>query len=76
MPAEVPLFQEVHNPLKDHERHQLLNKIPVMYDIKADDKRLRSVANANGDIEGKDFDNLRKNYPLRREWQSYVFKIW
>ena len=75
LPAEIPLFRELHNPLKDHERHQLLNKIPAMYDIRADDKRLRSVANAHGDIEGKDFDNLRKNYPLRREWQAYVFGI-
>ncbi|MFW2178388.1 MULTISPECIES: 4-phosphoerythronate dehydrogenase [unclassified Moraxella] len=75
LPKEVPLFQEVHNPLKDHERHQLINKIPTMYDIRADDKRLRAVANAEGDIEGDDFDNLRKNYPLRREWQAYVFKV-
>ena len=27
-------------------------------------------------LKAKTFDNLRKNYPLRREWQSYVFKIW
>lgn len=75
LPKEIPLFNELHNPLKDHERHQLLNKIPAMYDIRADDQRLRAVANSEGNIDGKDFDNLRKNYPLRREWQSYIFEI-
>ncbi len=75
LPPTMPLFSKLNNPLHDHDRHQLLNKIPTMYDIRADDKRLRSVANSQGDIEGKDFDNLRKTYPLRREWQSYIFEI-
>lgn len=75
LPPEMPLFNKLSNPLNEHDRHQLLNKIPMMYDIRADDRRLRGVANSNGDIEGKDFDNLRKNYPLRREWQSYIFEI-
>lgn len=73
LPPQLPLFnlKQLHNPLNEHERHQLLNKIPSMYDIRADDRRLRAVATQNGDILGKDFDNLRKNYPLRREWQAY-----
>lgn len=75
LPPSVPLFNKLTIPLNDHDRHQLLNKIPTMYDIRADDKRLRAVANSDGNIEGKDFDNLRKNYPLRREWQSYIFEI-
>lgn len=74
LPKEMPLFHALHNPLNDHERQQLLKKMPSIYDIRADDKRLRAVANVNGDIEGKDFDNLRKNYPLRREWQSYIMR--
>lgn len=75
LPPQMPLFNQLSIPLNDHDRHQLLNKMPQMYDIRADDKRLRAVANANGEIESKDFDNLRKNYPLRREWQSYIFEI-
>lgn len=72
LPEELALFQPFHNPLNDHERKLLLSKMKVLYDIRADNDRLRAVANANGDIEGEDFDKLRKNYPLRREWQSYV----
>lgn len=75
LPPEPPLFYEkFHLPLNDHERQQLLNKLPVMYDIRADDKRLRSVATAEG-VAGQDFDNLRKNYPLRREWHAYGYTI-
>lgn len=74
LPEEMPLFQPFHNPLNDHERRLLLSKMKSIYDIRADNDRLRAVVNANGDIEGKDFDKLRKNYPLRREWQSYVMK--
>lgn len=75
LPPTMPLFTKLSIPLKDHDRHQLLNRMPELYDIRADDKRLRAVANAEGDIEGKDFDNLRKNYPLRREWQAYVSEV-
>lgn len=75
LPPEMPLFTEkFHIPLNDHERQQLLNKLPVMYDIRADDRRLRAVATADG-VAGKDFDNLRKNYPLRREWHAYGYTI-
>lgn len=75
LPPVVPLFSALRNPLNDHDRHQLLNKMPEMYDIRTDDKRLRAVANADGNIDGADFDALRKNYPLRREWQAYIFDI-
>ncbi len=37
------------------------------YDICADDSDLRAVADSAG-VAGADFDNLRKNYQLRREW--------
>lgn len=75
LPPEPPLFHEKFAiPLNEHERQQLLNKLPVMYDIRGDDKRLRSVATVDG-VAGADFDNLRKNYPLRREWHAYGYTI-
>ncbi len=40
------------------------------YPIINDDQQLRAVAN-NGQVSGADFDNLRKHYPLRREWQAH-----
>lgn len=72
LPQEFSLFSSCHNPLHDHERQLLLNKMKILYDIRADNDRLRAVANANGDIDGKDFDALRKTYALRREWQAYI----
>lgn len=75
LPEQPPLFQALHNPFTEHERQQFLTRLPLLYDIRADDQRLRAVANADGAIEGKDFDALRKNYPLRREWQAYVMDI-
>lgn len=75
LPPEPPLFHEKFDiPLNEHERQQLLNKLPIMYDIRGDDRRLRSVATSNG-VGGADFDNLRKNYPLRREWHAYGYTI-
>ncbi len=50
---------------------QLLPLIPQLYDIKADDAALRSCVNSAGWVEGQDFDQLRKTYPLRREWAAY-----
>lgn len=40
------------------------------FDIKADDKRLRSAV-ANSAVVGPAFDHLRKTYPQRREFSQY-----
>lgn len=45
--------------------------LPSFYDIKADDKALRAVNVGGADfagVGGADFDRLRKDYQLRREW--------
>lgn len=53
------LFTELqHNP----------NAIKDVYDIAKDDKQLRQCLK-NGKVMGADFDQLRKHYPLRREWR-------
>lgn len=41
--------------------------LQAFYDITKDDGDLRAVCD-DTQIHGKDFDALRKNYPLRREW--------
>ncbi len=74
LPPQMPLFEKLHIPLKDHERQQVLNRLPSLYDIRADDQRLRAVAGADG-VSAKEFDDLRKNYPLRRELLAYGFKL-
>ncbi len=75
LPKEIALFDKLHNPLNEQERQKMLNRLPMMYDIRADDQRLRQVATETGVI-GTDFDRLRKEYPLRREWQAYFSERW
>lgn len=46
---------------------QVFRKI---YDIREDDKKLREIINVNE--QGKYFDKLRRDYPLRREFSNYT----
>ncbi len=50
-------------------RNLSTENLAKFYDILHDDKKLREKLLQN-QVAGKDFDNLRKNYPLRREWQN------
>ncbi len=45
------------------------DRLPKFYDIMADDKSLRAQLR-DGQVVGADFDQLRRDYHLRREWQS------
>jgi erythronate-4-phosphate dehydrogenase len=42
-----------------------------LYDIEADDARLRKLADLPADQQGPYFDKLRKEYPVRREAWNY-----
>lgn len=44
--------------------------IKRVYDIRADDGRLRKVIDLSSDERGNYFDSLRKNYPIRREFSN------
>lgn len=44
------------------------DRLIKFYDIMADDALLRSKL-ADGQVKGADFDQLRRDYRLRREWQ-------
>ena len=54
--------QELKQTLKQH-LHQI-------YDIAQDDAKLRACVK-QGKVEQAAFDNLRKTYPLRREWAAH-----
>ena len=57
-------------PNNPHHWQHLKNNISLLktyYDIHKDDKSLRAISDNQG-IFGNDFDKLRKNYPLKREW--------
>ena len=60
LPVNMYLWSE----LKAHP-----DKLAKFYDIMADDKSLRAQVSA-GQVSGSDFDRLRRDYHLRREWQS------
>ena len=48
----------------------ILDTIRKVYDIEADDKRLREMLSKNENERGEFFDSLRKNYPVRREFYN------
>ena len=45
------------------------DRLIKFYDIMSDDQLLRKKV-VDGQVSGADFDQLRKDYYLRREWQS------
>ncbi len=75
--AEYPLIT---NPVFtiDHNStiEKLLNTIiEQIYSIEQDDNLLRSGINLAVDLRSKYFDDLRKNYPVRREFNNYAVKL-
>lgn len=81
MEAELSL-EQLRPSVEDPERHLatedfwsgLRSLIPQVYDIAADDQRLRELASQAEADEAdfaKGFDQLRKHYPKRREFSNY-----
>lgn len=50
------------------------DRLQKFYDIKKDDAALRSKV-TQGKVKGTDFDQLRRDYHLRREWQAYASSV-
>jgi len=48
----------------------LLNAVHEVYNIARDDAALRGILDSSADERGIIFDGLRKNYPVRREFQN------
>jgi len=48
----------------------VLDAVEKIYDIKADDSRMRQILKRRQGERGQFFDDLRKNYPVRREFQN------
>lgn len=59
LPVNMYLWSE----LKAHP-----DRLVKFYDIMQDDQQLRAKV-TNGQVSGADFDKLRRDYHLRREWQ-------
>ncbi len=63
MQALLPLNLFLWSELKAHP-----DRLIKFYDIRQDDASLRSKE-VDGQVNGTDFDGLRRDYHLRREWQ-------
>ncbi|MGC8737386.1 MAG: 4-phosphoerythronate dehydrogenase [Candidatus Hydrogenedens sp.] len=53
----------------------LHNTVHKIYDITVDDKALREIQSKNENERGSFFDLLRKNYPIRREFQNTTIRF-
>jgi erythronate-4-phosphate dehydrogenase len=67
-PPEVPQLMVHVGEAADEEL--LARAVRQVYDIKRDDQNLRRVAQHKPKERGRFFDALRKNYPIRREFQN------
>ena len=64
------------NPYHWQHLKQHPNQLPAYYDIMADNQALHAkITKHINHVIGTDFDALRKNYPLRREWCSTISEI-
>ena len=58
--------------LDKDEKKPVLKAVNLLYDIRNDDADLRRIKNEPADKRGAFFDALRKNYPVRREFQNTI----
>jgi len=58
------------DPNKGAEQEALFGAVQKIYRIDQDDARLRRILEKPMEKRGKFFDGLRKNYPIRREFQN------
>jgi len=66
-----PAVPELHVYLNvTTDQDALLRAVQKIYRIDKDDARLRRVLDKPAENRGRHFDSLRKNYPVRREFQN------
>ena len=58
------------NPNSGDEQEVLLGAVEKIYDIREDDRQLREILERRAEKRGEFFVSLRKNYPVRREFQN------
>ncbi len=67
----IPVVPELKiNPRVAVEQDVLRGAVEKIYDIRKDDSELRWILDRLAGKRGKFFDDLRKNYPVRREFQN------
>lgn len=69
-PATPTLQTDCRDRDDDSVLHELIRQV---YDIEMDDRQIREAAETEGEIErAKQFDALRKNYRIRREFHNFT----
>ncbi len=58
-----------------NEQDVLLEAVKRIYDIKEDDTRLRRILDMSAGRKGEFFGRLRRDYPVRREFQNTQIMI-
>lgn len=74
LPTEKPLFSRKNNQLNQGSlslNTQLSQNLANIYTIADDDRALRQMVLSTINDKTQAFDELRKNYRLRREWHAY-----
>ncbi|MHB0946114.1 MAG: 4-phosphoerythronate dehydrogenase PdxB [Sedimentisphaerales bacterium] len=69
----VPKISEIF--IKNNEKKPLRFAVNALYDIRKDDFALRLMKNEPAVQRGAFFDALRKNYPVRREFQNTTVRV-
>lgn len=62
--------QLIINPDSGDDQEVLRNSVQKIYNVTEDDRKLRKIIEEPTEKRGKFFDDLRKNYPVRREFQN------
>ncbi len=70
-----PVVPSISLATTDDIESDLCATIRHVYDIEADDKRLREILTMPADKRPRHFDLLRKNYPVRREFFNTVVEV-
>ncbi len=65
---DVPRLEMETEELSDEEL--LTGAVERIYSLKRDDENLRQITRQPADKRGRSFDDLRKHYPVRREFQN------
>lgn len=75
-PSMPAIDSDTYSLIKSDSFENTLNNIFAgIYDIRKDDEATRMIGALPVNERGKQFDALRKNYPLRREFKNYKIKL-
>jgi erythronate-4-phosphate dehydrogenase len=71
-----PLVETIELDISSGSEQEVIRQsVKKIYDIEADDRRTREILSVPSHNRGKLFDELRKKYPVRREFQNTAVMV-